>query len=167
MKIFQDRAGTEWSVEVNGETIARVETLCDGLLLTELVSGSSAETIAANPIRLMNVLYAVCKAQADDLKLDAGAFRKRLDGDAFEAGVDALIDEVTGFFPKSRRAMLRKVTEKGRQVGELAAQRVTEELEKTTPEQFLAKLQDKPPGESSGSSPASSESTQGGSLSAD
>jgi hypothetical protein len=158
MKTFKDRGGRSWDIEVHGETVARVKSLCD-LLLTDLIGGEAGMTLAADPIRVMDVLAAVCKPQIDERKVEPADFRKGLDGDALESAVDSLIAEVTDFFPKPRREIARKIVLKGQQAMELATRRVMEEVDKMTPESLLAKSRGATSGsllESSGSTPPAS-----------
>jgi hypothetical protein len=153
MKTFKDSKDRSWDIEVNGETIHRVQTLCD-LLLTELIGGTAATDLAANPIRLFSVLYAVCKPMADERKIDEAAFRAAIGGDSLDGAIDALIDEVVGFFPKSRRSVAQALVSKGREVENLLVTQTLAKINGASPESLLAK----PPGESAGNSLESSES---------
>lgn len=166
MKTFDDKEGRSWTVDVDGDTIARVET-ATGLLLTDLIGGPAADAIAASPTKLLAVLYAVCKPQADARDVSEAAFRSLFNGDAVEAATEALTAEVIAFFPKARRPLMQKLTEKGREVQALAMQRAMKALEETTAANVLAKAAANSSGVDSGNLPESSESTQGGSLSAD
>ena len=171
MKHFTDKQDRAWNVEVDGETITRVEGLC-GILLTDLIGGPAGDAIAANPVKLLHVLYGVCKLEADKREIGEKAFYALIDGDALDAATEALMAEVLRFFPKRRRPSLQKILDRGRELEELAARKLIEEIDRTPAEKMLAavlaaKLPANPPGASSGNSPESSGSTPEGSLSDD
>lgn len=157
MKTFRASDGREWAVQIDGDAIVRVKDAC-GILLTDLISGAVAQQLAEDPIKVMAVLFAVCRIEADERKIDEVGFRRLLSGDALEAATDALIDGVIDFFPKSRREMARKLMSKGRELSDLATRRAIEEIDRTSADSLLARL----PGDGSGNVQASPASTPAG-----
>jgi len=172
MKTFQDNAGRTWTVAINVGAIKRVKGLL-GVNLLEIVEGALIEHLVQDPVLLCDVIYAVCKPEADEKSISDEDFGRAMAGDAIEHATTALLDELVGFLPNPRdRANLGRVLAKARTAQErlrdLVEQQIagglidrvmSAELEKITSQ--LARA----PG-SSGSAPASSESTPAPSPSA-
>jgi len=64
------------------------------------------EILRSNYGTIGEVLYAICRQQVDDKKLTKEQFLEGLRGDAIEAGVKALEEELVDFFPKGLRRMI-------------------------------------------------------------
>jgi hypothetical protein len=116
MSSFKDTIGREWSVVCNVGTIKAVRDA----LQVDLVKlfQDEAGRIFGDPVLLVNVLYVVCKKQADERKLTDEDFGSSLSGDSLEAGASALIDAVILFFPQSRQKILRATVEKSEQINQ-------------------------------------------------
>jgi hypothetical protein len=111
MRSFTDRAGTKWDVEINVSAIKRVRGLLNVNLL-DVVDGKLLDEIIRDPIRLCDIIYALCKPQADQLGLTDEAFGQRMAGDAIAQATDALTGEIVDFFPNAQdRANLGRVLE--------------------------------------------------------
>ena len=111
MKSFTDRAGTKWDVEINVSAIKRVRGLLD-INLLDVVDGKLLDDLIRDPIRLCDVIYALCKPQADQLGLTDEVFGQRMAGDAIAQATDALTAEIVDFFPNAQdRANLARVLE--------------------------------------------------------
>lgn len=160
MKTFKDRFDRSWDIEVHGGTITRVHSLT-GYLLTNYITVEGNEELAKNPVRLLAVLFACCKAQADERKIDADDFIKGIGGDAMDAAITALQDEVIAFSPPSSRPGLRLLAEKTKALKDEAGKKMVVELEKMDPAEVLANVL----GKNSGTLLASSASTPPVSLS--
>jgi len=162
MKVFKDNAGREWTVEINVAALKRVKSLTEVDLLGVL-DGTLIERLIADPVLLCDAVYAVCKPQADERSVTDEDFGRAMAGDAIEHATEALLEELVGFCPSPRdRANLGRVLKATREVMDKARDIVearldSGELEKAA-EQALAQAQTGL-GSSSGSAPASSEST--------
>ncbi len=112
MRSFKDKKGREWSLELNVISAKRVksDTGVD-LLDMESLSDKLADTYT-----LVEVLWSMIRKQAEALNVDAEGFGKSLDGDSIELATDALLEEVTDFFPSSRRKILKKALAKSREL---------------------------------------------------
>lgn len=159
MKTFQDSAGRTWSVALNVDAIKRVRTLCEVDLL-EAAGGKLLDRITTDPVLLCDVLFAVCRDEAEAKGVSDVEFGKGLSGDAIDGATTALLEELVSFFPKGRRGVLEKVVRKlgtlqARVIQAAEARLDSPELEREM-EQALASY-----GLSFGNSPASSESIQG------
>src|SRR5687767_1850112 len=111
MKTFQDNAGRTWTVQVNVDAIKRVRDLAKVDLL-EVVEGKLIERLVSDPILLCDVLYCVCKVEADAQGISDGDFGRAMGGDAIDGATAALLEELVGFFPQGRRKVLAKALAK-------------------------------------------------------
>jgi len=143
MTSFSDNAGRSWTVAINVDAIKRVRGLV-GVDLLEVLDGTLIERLVRDPVLLCDVVYAVCKPEADERGVSDEDFGRSMAGDAIEQATKALLEELVGFSPNPRdRAALRrviattwKVMERAR---DLVEQRIeTGELERIA-EQALAK----------------------------
>ena len=143
MKTFTDNKGRTWTLEVTVATVKRVRALCrvDLNSIVELdknnkPSAELLERLSSDPVLLVDVLYAVCKPQADKLGITDEDFGEAMAGDAIEQATGALLDEIVDFFPTAKRMAMQKI---------LAATRRFEVLAKKRLEDLLAngKFEDK------------------------
>ena len=111
MKTFNDNAGRTWSVSLNIDAIKRVRALATVDLL-EAVGGKVIDRLVDDPVLLCDVLYAVCKAEADAKNVSDEAFGRAISGDAIDAATTALLEELVDFFPQAKRRILGKVVGK-------------------------------------------------------
>ncbi|WDI40517.1 hypothetical protein [Bremerella sp. P1] len=157
MKTFKDNADRTWTVTVNVDAIKRVRSLLN-IDLMEAVEGKLIERLIGDPILLCDVIYCVCKEDADAKGITDEEFGRAMAGDAIELATTALLEELVDFFPQGKRQLLRKALAKLETLQETMLAVVSERLD--SPEldaQLLAELRRL--GDSSGDSPASSEST--------
>ncbi len=161
MKTFNDNAGRTWTIAVNVDAIKRVRSLLEVDLL-EIVEGTLIEKLIRDPVLLCDVVYAVCKPEADAKGVSDEDFGRAMAGDAIEHATKALLEDLVGFSPSPRdRANLQRVLATTWNVMDRARDLVEKrlesgELEKVV-EQALATA-----GSSSGAAPESSASTPAG-----
>ncbi len=142
MKCFTDNQGRTWQVVVNVNTVKRVRGLVDVNLL-EIVDGSLIEKLIADPVLLCDVVYAICKPEADQAGVSDEQFGEAMAGDAIEQATKALLEELVSFSPSPlTRANLQKVLDLTwkmmARANELIAERIeTGNVEKAA-EQVLA-----------------------------
>lgn len=109
MKTFTDNAGRTWTTAINVDAIKRVRGLLDVDLL-EVVEGKLIERLIRDPVLLCDVVYAVCKPEADAKGVSDEDFGRAMAGDAIEHATKALLEELVGFSPSPRdRANLQRV----------------------------------------------------------
>lgn len=111
MKTFTDNLGHSWSVAINVECIKRVKSLLDVNLL-DAVDGKLLERFISDPVLLCDVLYAICKPEADTKNIPDEEFGRAMAGDAIDAGTTALLEELVDFFPSGKRQVLSKALAK-------------------------------------------------------
>jgi len=171
MHSFTDNAGRSWTIEINVSTIKRVRGLA-GVDLLEVLDGSLIERLVRDPVLLCDVVFAVCKPQADASQppVSDEEFGTAMAGDPIEHATQALLDELVSFSPSPRdRRNLGRVLETTRRVMDRARDLIEAKLDSGALEQAAertlnelaepADAQPPTPTDSSGSAPASSAST--------
>jgi len=111
MRTFKDNAGRTWTVTVNVDAVKRVRSLLDVNLL-EVVDGKLIERLAADPVLLCDVLYALVKPDADAKQVTDQDFGRGMAGDAIDLATTALLEELVDFFPQGKRRLLQKALAK-------------------------------------------------------
>jgi hypothetical protein len=159
MRTFADNAGCTWTVTVNVEAVKRVRGLLSVDLL-EVLDGKLLERLAADPILLCDLVYALCKPEADAKGVTDEEFGRAMAGDAIDGATVALMEELVDFFPKGRRELLARALEKLRLLEARVVEAALRKLESPALERELDEELARLTG-SSGSSLASSASTPG------
>ena len=124
MRTFQDNAGRSWTVTLNVWTVKKVRDVLSVDLLdlggdpsTSLRAGDEPGNgllyrLIADPVLLVDVLYVVCKEQADEAGVTDEQFGRAMAGDAIDGATRAFLEELADFTPSPRdRARARKVIE--------------------------------------------------------
>jgi hypothetical protein len=111
MRTFKDNAGRTWTVTVNVDAVKRVRSLLDVNLL-EVVDGHLIERLAADPVLLCDVIYALVKPEADAQQVTDQDFGRAMAGDAIDLATTALLEELVDFFPLGKRRLLQKAVAK-------------------------------------------------------
>ena len=156
MATFTDNSGRTWTVQVNVETIRGVRAML-GVNLLDTAGGKVLQQLADDPVLLCDVIFAICKAEADAKGVSAEDFGRAMAGDPVEQATEALVEELVNFFPSRKRRLLKRAMEKGNALDEVVLQAAEEKLENGEfEEEFLRELKS---GGSSTTSPGSSEST--------
>ncbi|GAB6188195.1 hypothetical protein [Thermopirellula anaerolimosa] len=158
MRTFQDSAGRTWTIAVSVDTVKRVRDLLkEDLLDIE----RTLPRLLLDPILLCDVVYCVCKPQADAEKISDVDFARAMAGDTIARAKAALVEELVDFFPEpSQRQTLRLAIEKYGQWNQRAAALIKAKLDRTDlPQEIEAALTDAYG--SFTSLPESSASTQG------
>ena len=164
MKTFADSAGRTWTVAINVDAIKRVKGLLSVNLL-DAIEGKLLERLVADPVLLCDILFCLCKPQADAQGVKDEDFGRSMAGDAIDAATTAFLEELVSFFPKGRRELLAKALGKLRKLESIALGAAQDRLDSPELEERLRKMlqesdlsPEKAAGSSSGNSPASSES---------
>jgi len=111
MKTFNDNAGRTWTVAINVECIKRVKTLLSVNLL-DAIEGKLIEQLVSDPVLLCDVIYAICKPEADTKEISDEEFGRAMAGDAIDNATTALLEELVDFFPSGKRQVLAKALAK-------------------------------------------------------
>jgi len=164
MPTFTDTAGRTWTVELNIAAVKRVRSLTWTDLL-EVLSGKLIDRLIADPVLLVDVLFAVLKPEADSKGVSDEEFGRAMAGDAIEQATQALLQAIVSFCPSPKdRAALGRVLEATNTALDRARDVVAARLEGTLAGGELDRMVEEAigatPGDSSTSAPASSGSTQ-------
>ena len=158
MAAFKDNANNTWAVDVTVDTVKRVRSLLDVDLLGVL-KGDLIQKLIGDPILLCDVLYAVCKPQADTKGITDEAFGQYMSGDAIDHATKALLEAIVDFSPsQGDRKNLQKVVTLAYKMMDKARDVIETKLESGDIEKEVDRILAKSAG-SFGSAPASSEST--------
>ena len=163
MKTFNDNAGRTWTIAINVDAIKRVRATLD-IDLLQVVEGKLLERLRDDPILLCDVIYVVCKPEADASGITDEQFGQAMAGDAIDHATTALLEDLVGFFRKGRRELLAKALTRLSEVETRAIDLACQRLDDPAIEQqILTAMQTEPllptqSGDSSGSLPESSES---------
>jgi len=105
---FKDNKQRDWDVSVTVASVKRVRTELNVDLL-DVEDGKVIKELIGDPILLVDVLYVVCKPQADERGVSDEDFGSSLAGDAIEKATEAFLKSLVAFFPspKDRTAMER------------------------------------------------------------
>ena len=114
MKTFTDNAGRTWTVTINVDAIKRVRTLAQVNLLDVLDDGCKLlAELHDDPVLLVDVLYCLCKPEADAQNVSDIEFGRAMSGDAILQASTALLEELSDFFPNARqRAAMKELLKK-------------------------------------------------------
>ena len=117
MKMFTDNEGRDWEVKITVATIKRVRDLI-GVDIYQAVGAEMLTELITDPVKLVDILYAVLKPQADERGVSDEQFGESLGGDAVADATQAFLEELVEFFPKPKRALLARVLEKSKELDE-------------------------------------------------
>jgi len=125
---FTDSEGRNWIVPINVATMKRVKDACD-VDLTDAVNGKLIEQLLVDMIKFVDVLYILCKDDADKLNVTDFDFGRSLGGDSLEAATEAFCEALVDFFPKTRREVMRKARRKRNELDQRAAAVLSKQLD--------------------------------------
>ncbi len=136
MKSFTDNNGRTWILHITVGAIKRVRALC-GVDIANIITVSGGgkpkmellERLASDPVLLVDVLYAVCKEEADAKNISDEEFGRGMAGDAIEYATAALLDEIVDFFPEAKRRVFQKILAATRRFEVKSKQALTKLLE--------------------------------------
>lgn len=128
MKVITDNLGREWEIKITITNIQRVKEHT-GVDLTRLVvidsngnvdnGKSMVNQLADDPVKLMMVIWTLCRPQAEARQIDPEAFFNGFSGDAIPAANYAMLEEVADFFPSAQRRMIRRYIDLTRRCGDI------------------------------------------------
>ena len=121
MKKFTDKKENEWILELTVGSAKRVKADC-GIDLIDIIDvktglqKSPLEELADNPMLLVDVLFSMCRKQAEERNIDDESFAELFDGEVIQDAISALVEEIINFSPPVRRKVLQKIYDKNRQL---------------------------------------------------
>jgi hypothetical protein len=139
MKTFTDNASRTWTVAINVSSIKRVKDTLDVNLL-EAIEGHLLERLVSDPVLLCDLLFVLCKPEADAKQVTDEEFGQSMAGDAIDRATTALLEELVNFFPSGKRGVLASALAKLKHLETRAIEIATERLESPELAAHLEKL---------------------------
>ncbi|AQT67949.1 hypothetical protein STSP2_01101 [Anaerohalosphaera lusitana] len=104
MKTFTDSSDRTWSINLNIDSAKRVRDLL-GVNLLEPENGDPPllTRLGTDEILLCDVIYCLCKPQADQLNVSDQQFGQSMGGETILAAQKAFYEELIDFFQKRGR----------------------------------------------------------------
>ena len=138
MRVFSDKTGQQWEIALTVGSVRRVK----GLISVDLLHIDQGDPplmtrMATDIVLLCDILYALCKPQADIDNVSDEAFGELLDGDAILRANRSFYEEMVEFFQKAGRPDMARAMSKQLRVIELGIQRVDREIDSLEPEKIV------------------------------
>src|ERR1043165_6369596 len=103
MHTFKDNADRTWTVAINVTALKRVRDLVHVDLYKLVDQGlKPLADLVSDPVQLADVLYCLCKDEADSRQVSDEDFGRALGGDAILLAAVAFVEELVVFFPRAR-----------------------------------------------------------------
>lgn len=149
MPSFKDSNGREWMLRLDAPTIRAIRQSLDVNLAS--FDGPTFARLGSDPCLLVDVLWLMCREQAQPIGVTDEQFGRSLVADSLEAGSDALLEAIVDFSPSRRAKVLKEMIRKAGQIQEQQIKRAEAEVARwnTTPSSSVTNWPD-----SSGSLPA-------------
>lgn len=138
MPAFKTNDGKEWVVTIDAPKIrdVRAELNID---LGALDFGPVAQQLGNDPVKLVETLWILCRAQATINNVTADQFGQSLTGDSIDHASDALIRARADFSPTRMRSLILKQKEMSDRIREKTASMASERLGDPTVEARILK----------------------------
>lgn len=129
-------------ITIHVSAVKRVRSLVEVDLYSLIDDGMAGlSKLLADPITLVDVIYALCKDDADKEGITDEDFGRAMWGDAIEHARDAFVEALVDFFPDPRvRASLTKAFAAGRTIQTKLLGILEVELDKIDPDSVAMKL---------------------------
>jgi hypothetical protein len=121
MATFKDKNGIDWTIDLDTPKIRAVRAAtcdvegcrhrpkrdkeCEAVDLSD-EDGGAYELLSEDPGLLVDVIFMLCRDQAQARGMTDVQFGESLVGDAFDAAARALVEAGAAFFPSSKRRLL-------------------------------------------------------------
>lgn len=130
MAHFKDINGKPWEIRITPTSMRRVKTLT-GLSISTCLQDEfkTLQEIFSDPIVVVDVIYALCKPEADASKITDEQFGEAMIGDVLPAAADAFLEALADFFPTRQGALLKKMFLRMKKEQEALAEKTEKELE--------------------------------------
>lgn len=105
MRTFKDEDGREWSIHITTMALKRVFDYAK-FDLADLSNNRAVELFTGQTTYLLDVLWPLVQKQAEEKSISLEVFGNALRGDSIDAAIEAIRDELMGFFPSKKRALM-------------------------------------------------------------
>lgn len=142
MRSFVDNAGRSWTITINVFAVKRVRGLV-GVDLYTLIEDSlnPLGKLLGDVVTFVDVLYVLCKDEADARGISDEDFGRSLSGDVLDQAMNAFLQELTDFFPDARvRTGIQKILIASRKVQAVLLDRIEEATNRINAESIADEL---------------------------
>jgi len=134
MNVFKDKLGRTWDVDINVSIIKHIRKQFN-LDLSKFITfegktpkSEMLEKLAADPCLLVDVIFLICKAQADEREITDEDFGRAMAGDAIEDATDCLLDAIVEFLPAANRKVYGSILSASRAFQKEATEKLGKDL---------------------------------------
>lgn len=155
MHKFNDTPGREWIIKI---TFGELRRIRDELSfdLTKILDGGEESQRITDPILLVDIIYLLIEAKANERSVTPEDFGRSLDGETLEKATEAMTGALIDFFPPARRDLYRRAIQAGQRLSEITISQALEAVEKIEAKTSTSKKPDGDLPESLASAPATS-----------
>jgi len=118
--------GREWLVRVDGPAIRACISECG--INIGAYDCQQFERLTAEPLLAFDVLWVLCRQQAQSANIAKEQFEAGLVGDDGDAAANCLLEAIIDFFPSRQRSTLREMLARNREVQEAAQEAAASRL---------------------------------------
>ena len=131
MPSFKDTENRDWNVRIDVQTVRDVRNSTGIDIARLLTSTEGHKALHDDVIQLVDIIYEICKRQADSRGVSAEDFGRSLAGDALNAAVTAFEEAIVEFLPESQsRSIARSVIDAGRELQAKGKAKIRSAIEK-------------------------------------
>jgi len=106
---FMDNQDNTWFVRIDVNALRAIRS-AHGVDLGKILGDAEQLQILQDDIcKLVDIIFDLCKAQAEEMGVTAGDFGAALSGDSLSDAVDAFLEAAIDFLPESKRRILRQI----------------------------------------------------------
>ena len=106
MKNFTDAKGRAWNININVASVKRVLSLVQ-IDLQKYSDPALIQRLMDEPVVIVDVIFALCKPEADAAKITDEDFGQAMYGDAIDRATEAFLAEWSDFFQKGQRTLIK------------------------------------------------------------
>jgi len=138
MQSFKDSTGRAWNLSIDVGAVKRIRDLLKVDLMDAISdSGRLLMKLDGDPCLLVDIIYVLCKPEADAANITDEDFGRAMIGDVIDSATAAFLEELANFFPGRRRTLLKKAVSKVNQAQNMAADRAEKALDEMDLEKVL------------------------------
>lgn len=129
---FHDTQQRRWTLSLSIGTVKRVRELTGFDLLTFADKPQLLAELAGDPVRFVDVLFAIVQPQADELGVTDVDFGEGFNGQAIEEATDAFLEAMAEFFSGARQTTFKRVVARAQGKARLAESELQKALDDGT-----------------------------------
>lgn len=136
MEIFRDLKGREWRLQITVGTVRKVRSVLK-LDLYDVSSEGFIKVIVDDTEKLVDMFYLLLEDQAKELDVNEQSFAEGFGGDTIDEATTAFLNELTNFFPQSKREPAKKILAKTRKLVGMATEKLMQKVDQLDENEIL------------------------------